>query len=387
MKHPFLLSAVVLTGMLLLGACGEKKGEAPNPAFMPVPVNTALVHLAPAVYFDQYPGTVVALEQVDLRAQIEGYVTGIFFKEGDRVTKGQKLYEIDPIKYRASYGQSQSALQVAEANVAQAQKDADRYTYLNEHDAVAKQTLDHALTALQNAKNQLAAAKQEIVKSQTDLNYAVIRAPFSGVIGISQVKQGATVVPGQTILNTISSDGPVTVDFAINEKQVPRFVQLQQHKPSLSDSLFTLLLPDNSKYDQPGELFFMDRGVNPQTGTLTVRLKFANPASVLKPGMSCRVNVRNQGDGGLRIMIPVKALVEQMGEYFVYVVRDTAMVNPQDTTAPKVAMPHAMQRKVQLGATIADKVIVNSGIAEGDELVVDGLQKLRDGSLVKKQAK
>ncbi len=387
MNKLFFKVSILVAGSVILNACGDKKADAPNPALMPVPVNLYEVHPEHATYSDQYPGTVVALEQVDIRSQTEGYVTGIFFKEGDRVKKGEKLYEIDRSKYQASYGQSQSAVQVAQANLEQAQKDADRYAYLNEHDAVAKQTLDHAMTTLQNAKNQLAAAKQDMSKTQTDLNYAVIRAPFDGTIGISQVKQGASVIPGQTILNTISSDGPVAVDFVINEKQIPRFTLLQQKKPTAADSIFSLLLPDNSKYDQTGEIYFMDRGVNTQTGTLTVRVKFPNPASMLKPGMSCKISVRNQSDTGVQVLIPGKAIVEQMGEYFVYLAKDTAIISPKDTAANKATpVPHAIQKKVTLGPAIADRVIVKAGLHEGDEVIVDGVQKLHDGSLIKKPA-
>ncbi len=379
----FVLSCIIITGSLFAGSCGDKKPDAPNPATIPVPVNLYELHPETAIYFDQYPGTVVPLMQVDLKSQIEGYVTAIHFKEGEKVKKGQVLYDIDRSKYQATISQSQANLQVAQANLAQAQKDADRYTYLNEHEAVAKQTLDHALTTLQNAKQQLAAAKQQIVKDQTDLNYSAIRAPFDGTIGISQVKVGNTIVPGQTILNTISTDGPVAVDIVVSEKQIPHFVKLQQLKSTIADSVFTLLLPDNTLYNYPGEISFIDRGVNTQTGTITVRLKFADPSSVLRAGMSCRVRVRNQ-DTEPQLLVPGKAIVEQLGEFFVYIAKDTAIKTLADSTA-KVAL-HALQKKVVLGAQVADKVIVKQGLEEGEKVIVDGVQKLHDGSFIVTQA-
>ncbi len=366
---------------VLWSSCGGKKADAPNPASLPVPVNLYEVQLQKAVYFDQYPGTIVPIMQVDLKAQVEGYVTAILFQEGAHVAKGQQLYKIDPIKYQATMGQSQANVQVAEANLAQAQKDADRYTYLNEHEAVAKQTLDHALTTLQNAKNQLAAAKQDIVKTQTDLNYAVIRAPFDGIIGISQVKVGNSIIPGQTVLNTISTAGPVAVDIVVNEKQIPHFLKLQQQKSNVADSVFTLLLPDNSLYAHTGEITLIDRGVNTQTGTITVRLKFPDPNGMLRAGMSCKVRVHNQ-DTEPQLIVPGKAIVEQMGEFFVYVAKDTAIQSPADTTAKATAMPHAIQRKVTMGQQVADKVIIKSGLQEGDKVIIDGVQKLHDGSLI-----
>lgn len=390
MNKSFLIAGAVAAVTAILTSCGDKKAEAPNPASQPVPVNIYVVTPEKATYYDMYPGTVVAMNQVDIRAQTEGYVTGIFFKDGAHVIKGQKLYQIDVSKYQASVNQSKASIQVAEANLAQAQKDADRYIYLNEHDAVARQTLDHALTTLQNAKNQLAAAKQDAVKTQTDLNYSVIRAPFDGTIGISQVREGASVSPSTTILNTISTENPMAVDILINEKQIGRFLTLQQSKTTLADSVFTLQLPDNTMYNAVGQIYTMDRGVNPQTGSMTVRLTFPNLGSQLRAGMSPKVRVRNT-DNQEQMIIPLKAVTEQMGEYFVYIKKDTAIAAPgtadnKKAPAPTVA-PHAIQKKIVLGAVIADRVIVKSGLEIGDSVIVDGVQKLHDGSLVTLGAK
>jgi len=370
---------------LFLFACGEKKKDAPNPASQPVPVNLYSVHTERPVYYDLFPGTVVAMMQVDIHPEVEGYVTGIFFKEGDHVKKGQKLYSIDDSKYQASYNQAQANVRVAESNLDQAQKDADRYNYLNEHDAVAKQILDHALTTLQNAKNQVTAAKQDLTKTVTDLNYSIIKAPFDGTIGISQVKLGNTVTIGQTVLNTISTDDPMTVDFEVNEKRIPHFIKLQQLKPPPQDSIFTILMPDNTLYNHTGQIYVIDRGVNAQTGTTIVRLTFPNETGALRAGMSCKVRVRND-DTSLQLVIPGKAVVEQMGEYFVFVAKDT-LIAGADTAKHKEGPPpgpsmHAIQKKVMLGQAIADRVIVKSGLQDGDSVIVDGIQKLHDGSLI-----
>ena len=148
MNRSLVKISTIIAGSILLYSCGDKPPAAPNPASIPVPVNLYGVQAQQAVYWDKFPGTVVALSQVDIHPEVEGYVTGIFFKEGDHVKKGQKLYTIDDSKYQASYNQAQANVKVATSNLAQAQKDADRYTYLNEHDAVAKQILDHAMTTL-----------------------------------------------------------------------------------------------------------------------------------------------------------------------------------------------------------------------------------------------
>lgn len=377
----------MIVGCFALLSCGggDKKG---NPANAPTPVNLMVVHHSPATYYDTYPGTVVALSQVDIHPEVEGYVTGIFFKEGDHVVKGQKLYEIDKSKYQANYDQAAANVKVAQANLDQAQTDADRYIYLNKHDAIAKQILDHAMTTLQNAKSQVMAAKQDLVKAQTDLNYAIIRAPFSGTIGISQVKLGNTVTIGQTTLNTISTDDPMAVDFVINEKQLTRFLKLQRQRVNPSDSLFTIIMPDNSLYSYTGNISVIDRGVDPQTGTVIIRLTFPNPQTDLRAGMSCTVRVHNE-DTAQQLLIPNKAVVEQMGEYFVFLAKDTVIHNPSDTAKTKEAKKeedqpalHAVQKKVVLGQQIDDNIIVKTGLKDGDTLIVDGIQKLRTGATI-----
>ncbi|MBA3827430.1 MAG: efflux RND transporter periplasmic adaptor subunit [Taibaiella sp.] len=379
MNKPFIKIILLLASGIFLFSCGSKKKDAN--ATGPVPVTLDTVQLQTATYYDEYPGNTVALSQVELHADVEGYVTGIFFKEGDHVAKGQKLYEIDRSKYIATYNQFQANVRVAQANAEQAKKDADRYIYLNAHDAVAKQILDHAMVSLQNAKSQVTAAKQDLARVQTDLRHASITAPFSGTIGLSQVKLGTLVTVGQVALNTISSDDPMAVDFVINEQQLPKFLKLQKQTTRPEDSLFTLMMSDNSIYTYTGNISVIDRGVDPQTGTIKVRLVFPNKGD-LRSGMSCKIRVHNT-DNQQQLLIPAKAIVEQMGEYFVFVARDTVInedttkKDKKGTNGPTLA---AIQKKVVVGATIDDKIIIRSGIEPGDAIVVEGLQKLKTGS-------
>ncbi len=383
MKRSLLHILAVIISSMAFYACGEKKGPATNPANAPVPVNLQEVHLERVTYHDRYPATANAQKQVDLRPVESGYVTGIFFNEGDHVKKGQKLYTIDDSKYQASYNEAKANVTVAEANAEQAKKDADRYIYLNEHEAVAKQIMDHAMTTLANAKSQVTAAKQALARAKTDIEYATITAPFEGVIGISQVRVGTAVVAGQTVLNTISTDGPIFVDFVVNEKQIPRFMQLKRKKLRPADSVFTFQMPDGSVYGRVGEMTLIDRGVNTQTGTIIVRLTFPNPDNELRSGMSGVVRVRND-DTARSLVVPAKAIVEQMGEYFVYIAKDTLIPTEkkEKDARPDASAWHAIQKRIVMGQTIGDKVVIRSGIDDGDKLIVDGVQKLHDGSLI-----
>lgn len=352
--------------MVLLSACGSgtKQGAPPPPP--PTPVNVYEVQKGAAGYFDEYPATVVALNEVQLRPQVTGYITGIFFTDGQHVSKGQKLYSVDQQQYQAQYQQAVAGLNVAKANLDRAQQDADRYAELQKNDAIARQTVEHAQADLQASKMQLEAAKANVSGMQTNLRYSIIYAPFDGTIGISQVKPGTAVSPGQTILNTVSSDDPMAVDFAVDQKEINRFVQLQLKGKTKGDSTFSLHLPDGTIYPFAGHISLIDRAVDPQTGTIKTRIVFANKQKVLKSGMSCNIRVSNNS-GSQSILIPSRAVMEQMGEYFVYVVTDSSKVS---------------QRKIVRGATINDKLVVKDGLAENEKIVTDGIQKLRDGASV-----
>ena len=372
---------ITFIGCLVFCSC---KQESPPPP-PPVPVNLFTVKAQPVTYYDRYTSTTVALSQVNLLPEVQGYITGIFFKEGSHVTKGQKLYDIDRRIYEDNYNTAAANVKVAEGNLKQAQQDADRYQYLNKNKAVAKQLYDHAMIALENSQNAFQSALEALKISKTNLAYSVITAPFDGTIGFSQVKLGDLVTVGQTILITISTDDPMGVDFLINEKQLSFFNALQNAGHQSVDSLFTLILPNNSLYSSTGTLSVIDRAVNPQTGSIRVRLLFPNPQSFLRVGMSCVVRVQNQ-DSTAQLVIPNKAVVEEMGEYFVYVAKDSVM-NTGDKAGDSPAAKgdprlFAFQKKVQLGAILGPNVIIKNGINEGDNIVADGIQSLHNGSSI-----
>ncbi|MDN3584889.1 efflux RND transporter periplasmic adaptor subunit [Mucilaginibacter flavus] len=378
MKRVF-LNAIVIS-ILLFAACQQKQ----PPQNTEVPVNLFKVKAKKVLYYDKYPSTTAALSQVSLLPQVQGAITGIFFTEGTEVKKGQKLYEIDKRIYRDSYDAAVANRKVTEGTLTQAQQDADRYEYLNKYNAVAKQLYDHAVITLENAKSQVKSADQAVRTAKTNLGYADVYAPFDGTIGLSQVKLGNVVTAGTTVLNTISTDNPMAVDFVINEKQLPKFERLQQNKHEPTDSLFTILLADNSLYPVNGKIAVIDRAVNSQTGAITIRLVFPNPKGMLRVGMSCVVRVHNQ-EPGPQIVVPGKAVVEQMGEYFVYTAKDTMMNNPKagaDSAKNKIKKLVAFQKKVQVGETIGPNMIIKSGIDEGERVIVDGVQLLHDGSKI-----
>ncbi|MGD0340475.1 MAG: efflux RND transporter periplasmic adaptor subunit [Bacteroidales bacterium] len=330
-----------------------------------IPVTVTEIKSGQAVFYNTYPANIVALKEVELRGQVGGYITGIYFTEGKTVHSGEKLYEIDRRKYQAAYEVAQSNVKIAEANLEKVKLDADRYTDLARQDAIAKQLFDHAMTDLNNAKQQVDAANSELIKAKTDFEYSLIKAPFNGTIGFSNVKPGALITPGQTLLNTISADDSLGVDFEVNENELRRFQNMENSLITKNDSTFRITLSDNSIYPYFGKISVIDRAVDPQTSSIRIRIIIPNKEKILKPGMSCKVKVLNAT--GKQILIPLKAVMEQLGEYFVFTVHEN-----------KVA-----QVRVTLGARVTSNVIVLKGLNEGETIAVDGIQKLHDGSLIK----
>ena len=358
----FLLS----TGLVVtFYSCGSNQAPQQGPA-PAIPVTIETVRQSSATYHEEYPGTVTALNQTELRAQVTGYVTGIYFKDGDKVTKGQKLYSIDQQLYSANYQQAIANLQLQETNLQKAQKDADRFHELDKKDAIAKQQVDYADAALAAAKQQVEAAKANVNAVRANVGFATITAPFTGTIGISQVRTGTSVVAGQTILNTISTDNPIGVDFAIDQQEFYHFNQLKQKGKSLSDSTFSIAF-GGEVYPHFGQIGVLDRAVDPLTGTLKTRLIFPNDDKSLKPGMSTTVRILHNADES-SILIPYKAVTEQLGEFFVYVVGDSNKVS---------------QRKILLGKQIGPDVIAKSGLNAEEKIVVLGVQNLREGAIIK----
>ncbi|MBS1686733.1 MAG: efflux RND transporter periplasmic adaptor subunit [Bacteroidetes bacterium] len=363
------IQAIILIAILsfilsLLSACNNKGPQGGWDPNAPVAVNIAPVKLQQASYTESYPGTVVALNQIELRAQVSGFVTAIYFKDGDRVHKGQQLYSIDAQLYAANYEQAKANVSVQETNLQKAQQDAERYHNLAKEDAIAKQQVDYADAALAAAKEQVEAAKAQVRGVQTSVKYTTITAPFDGTIGISQVKVGAAVTAGVTLLNTVSTDDPMAVDFSVDQQEIYRFAKLEQAGKA-GDTTFSIAFGKTDVYPHHGKINFLDRAVDPQTGTLKVRLQFPNKERLLRAGMNCDVLVHNASSAPV-ILIPYAAVTEQLGEYFVYVAADGK----------------ASQRKVHIGTQIGTDVIVKDGLKEGESIVTDGVQKVHEGSVL-----
>jgi RND family efflux transporter MFP subunit len=355
----------VIQILVILTVSCRNGSETERLARGPVPVLSYTARSGDVIYYNEYPATVTALNEISLRSEVNGYVTGVFFNEGSHIVKGQKLYEIDRRRFKASLDAARASTEIARSNLEKANRDADRYISLDKQNAIARQILDDALTSLENAKLQVKMAEANLATAETDYNYSLITAPFSGLTGFSYVKPGAFVTEGQTLLTTISSDDPAGADFNINQKDLPYFLKIYEEKTTEKDSIFRLVLPDNTNYQYNGRLSVIDRAIDPLTGTIRLRVVFRNDSSILRPGMTCRIRVKSESSG-THILIPSSAVIEQMSENMVYLIRNNKII----------------QKRIIPGPIIGGFLAVEDGLQEGDSIVAEGIQNIRQGSTV-----
>lgn len=356
-----------VAGMILCVACGNSKKQQQQAAMMGKMKPTVVaVEVVPAVYTvsEKFPATLMAHDVVQLKPDVSGYLEAIRVADGSNVTKGQPLYDIDRSRYAAAYGQVAATQQQAEADLAQRQRDYERYKSLLDHDAISKQTVDQAYTAMLTAQANVAAAKASVAKAGTDVNHAVVRAPVTGKIGIAQIKVGDVINAGQTLINTIVNEHPMFADMDVPQARLPEFLRIQQGKGG--DQKFYIQFGDGTRYGEAGKVLTINNIVDPQTGTVRVRLVFENKENMLKSGMSI-VIVMQYGTPATQLAIPAKAIIQNLSETSVYTISKDNVVGATDI------VPGPVTDTMQL---------VTSGLKAGDRVVVDGIQRVKPGDTV-----
>ncbi|MCL7989096.1 efflux RND transporter periplasmic adaptor subunit [Sphingobacterium sp. lm-10] len=315
----------------------------------------------------QYPAYVVPLEETELYAEVSGFVRKIFVADGDYVRKGQKLYEIDDIRYSAAVEQAEANLQNAEAEYARTRKDLDRYEELAKDNAIALQTLDYTRTDLENRSAAIKNSRASLKTAKTDFNRSIIYAPYSGIVGVSRVRQGSHVTAGTTTLNILSTVDPITVEFQANERYIDLLLDLK--KKESSDNI-QIELPKSGTYEHGGKIYLIDREVDRSTGTIRVRALFKNPEHRLRAGMNLKLTLVESEEK--KLVIPQKALVSELGKYHVFVATDS------DTAAFK---------EVEAGTRFDGKVVIKSGLERDQKVVTEGVRNLSDGAKLRVEEK
>lgn len=365
--------AVAVVAAFTLSACGQAAppaGAAPGAA---PPAKVGVVTLQPqrVALNAELAGRTVAYQTAEVRPQVTGIVKTRAFTEGSDVRAGQLLYQIDPASYEAALDSARAALARAEATAASARLKAGRYDELAGIDAVAKQLRDDTQAALKQADADVAAARAALRSAQIDLDRTRVAAPIAGRIGRSAVTPGALVTANQAgAMATLQQLDPIYVDVTQTSAELLRLqrdlAEGRLQRDAAGQARVKLLLEDGSTYAQEGQLQFSELQVDPASGSVTLRAKFPNPKRQLLPGMYVRAQVQS-GVQGQALLVPQAA-----------VSRDAR----GNATAMVVKNGKAEARPLQTGAVVNGQWLVTAGLAAGDQLIVDGLQRLRPGTPV-----
>ena len=355
--------AIWLGLMILMAGCREKTGPAPAP--VPVIAAEVIVRDQP-VYFEAM-GQTIGSQDVEIRARVDGILESMHFREGAMVEKGALLYTIDPSTLEANLAQAQGNLAQAEAALGKARRDVARLTPLWEKNAISRQMLDDAEAAERSAAGAVDTAQAAVENVRIQLGYTKIYAPIAGLIGKTEVKPGNLVGRGQnTLLTTISALDPIHVRFSISEQDYLALRQAHadqiQTAPETPAAVFDLVLADGSTWPQKGAVVFADRNVDPATGTLLLEVAFPNPGGILRPGQFGRVRVTVR-QIARAVLVPQRAVWELQATYSVYVVGADGC---------------AEFRPVQIGPRIDNLYVIEAGLQPGEQVVVDGGQKLQN---------
>jgi len=362
----FLLSFCVIP--VVLSACAK---EAP-PAAPPPPE----VMVAPAVQRDvpimtELVGQAAGSQDVDVRARVEGFLDTVAFTEGTLVKQGQLLYKIDPKPFEAAVASAKGNLATAQARFEKATNDVKRYTPLVAQQAVSQMELDNAVSARDATAAQVDAARAALDKAQIDLGYTAIHAPIAGLVGTTKVKAGNLVGRGEnTLLVTISVINPIFFRAGLAEAEYLRIARRLQERQAAGEvrekTPIALILADGTTLPNKGYLDVVERNIDPTTGTLAMQVTFPNPEMLVRPGQYGRARFESDMKKGA-LLVPQRAVQELQSIYSVAVVG----------TDNKVSF-----RNVKVGPKDGSLWVIDEGLNPGDRVVVEGLQKVREGAVV-----
>jgi membrane fusion protein (multidrug efflux system) len=346
-------------------ACGETKAPPPPPP--EVQVAKVLQRDVPITI--ENIGQTIGSTEVEVRARSEGFLETVNFREGTFVRKGDLLYTIDPRNLEATLASAKGQLAQRRADLARARQDVARYKPLVALNAIPRQQYDTSV-AVESAASAAVDAAQAMVDDATiDLQYTKIYSPIDGLVGKTEVKAGALVGRGDnTLLTTVSTVDPIHVRFTISEADYLKYARAAGGaQPDTKDEKFELVLGDGSVLPQKGSLVFADRVVDATTGTLLLEASFPNADRLVRPGQYARVRVAVDVRKGA-ILVPQRAVKELQATFSVAVLGE----------GDKVSL-----RTVKTGARVGSLWVIESGLAPNESVVVEGLQKVRDGIVVK----
>ena len=358
---------------LSMAACGEQKQQAHS---APPPTVTVATPVKRTVFdYDEYVGRFVAVDSVEIRARVSGYLDGVHFKDGQIVKKGDLLFTIDKRQFVNALAQARANLTQAKSNLEYTKADFQRAQQLVKDKTITEQVYDQRAQAFRNAEASVANNDAAVKQAELDLQYTELHAPIDGRIGDRRVSPGNLVAGGTsgttTLLATIVSIDPIRFEFTFDEASFLRYERVAQHGTDVASRNagvpIALKLIDENDYVHPGRMDFVDNVIDRSTGTIRGRGVFANPNGLFTPGMFARVRVPGSPpyDG---LLIPDAAVAtEQTRKYVLAVGADNKV----------------QQKYVTLGQATSDNLrVVKQGIGPDDRIIVEGLMRARPGMVV-----
>jgi membrane fusion protein (multidrug efflux system) len=363
----------VAASLLLTSVAARSQTAKPADSPPPPDVEVVAVTQKDVPVYGEWVASLDGLINASIRAQVQGYLIKQNYKEGDFVTKGSTLFEIDPRPFQATVSEAKAVLARYEAVLRTHQATLKRIVPLAAAKALSQKDKDDATGAVQAAEAQVLAAKASLQRAQLDLDFCKITSPIDGIAGISQVQIGDLVGTQQnSILTTVSTVNPIKAYIAISEAEYLGAAQkkgtTQVAPPQIP---LELILADGSTWKEKGRLSFADRQVDPTTGTLKVAALFPNPDNFLRPGQFAKIRALTQTQAGA-LLVPQRAVSELQGKYQVAVVDQNNVVHI---------------KQVKVGERIDQMWIVLQGLKPDDLVVSEGLTKIRDGIKVNPKVK
>jgi membrane fusion protein (multidrug efflux system) len=363
------LLPTLLSSLLVLTACGQSTAQT-TPAAVAVEVGVVTISTQDVKLQTELPGRTVAFQTAEIRPQVGGIIVKRQFTEGGAVSAGDALYQIDPASFAATVQSAKASVAKAEADLQQAKAKASRYQQLIKQRLVSQQDFDEIQANFQQRQAEVAAAKAQLTSAQIQLDYSSIKAPISGQISKSSVTAGALVSAGQaTALATIAQLDPIYVEVTQSSAELLKLKKsLASGALGQGSSNVRLTLEDGSQYPLPGQLQFAEVTVDASTGSVVLRAQFANPQQLLLPGMYVRATI-DSAVKSAAVLAPQRGISRNAkGEATAMVVNKAGV---------------AELRLVNASRTIGDQWLIETGLSAGEQLIVEGLQKIRPGSPVK----
>jgi RND family efflux transporter MFP subunit len=362
--HVLLSTLFMVSSLAVLSGCKKKEVAAPPPPI----VEVMEIKTTNAPSSVEFIGQLDSPQNVDVRARVEAFVDKMLFTEGTEVKEGQPLFKLDDKPYQERLAAAKGQLAEAKAALNKYEKDVARLTPLAQKKAVPQQDLDNALASVDIGKAAVISAQALVDSAILEIGYCDVRSPVKGLIGAKQVSLGDLVGKGSpTLLATISVLDPIWFYCNVSEVDYIRAQNEIQHTGKrIEDLPVGLILANETKHPDEGKFVFIDRAVDTKTGTLRVRAQFANAQKLLRPGMFGRIKV----DLGTRpdsIAVPERAVTELQGKNFVWAVASDNKVT---------------QRAVKVGGQLGESLLILDGLKPGDRIVVEGLQKVKEGAPV-----